>query len=927
MEFGVLGPLLARDTTGPVVLASAKQRALLAVLLLEARHEVVLAERLIHELWGDDPPATATKSLQVHVSQLRRALGPRQPIVTRPTGYAVQITDEALDLHRFEHLLAQARRLRAAGDHAGALRALTEALALWRGPALADVTLLGAGAAEADRLESLRALAHEDRIELALEREDGAALVPELEALISAHPYRERLYGLLMLALYRDGRQADALAVFRRARTLLVEDLGIEPGAELDRLEAAILAQDPALDRAARAAAVPAPAQAQAGGGIPRVTTSIFGRAAELSAAIELIERPDVRLLTLTGVGGIGKTRVALELATLLAERSRFAELAAITDPSRVMAAISAAVGAEDPTHDAAVAALRSAAVVLFLDNFEQVLAAAPSVAAILSDVASLTVVVTSRAPLRIAGEHELPLPPLARDPAVELFVERARAQNPRFSPGPEALGYVEEICARIDGIPLAIELAAARTRVLEPRDMLDRLGSRLDLLTAGRRDAPERHRTLRATIAWSHDLLEPPEQRLFEHLAVCQSSWSLDAAEAIADSPVLDALSALVDQGLVIREGSRFRMLETVREYAAERLAASSAAMTAGRRHAHWCLRLAEAAEPELEGAQQATWFARLDAEHENLRAASGWGVANGEPEITLGIDGALWRFWLARGAAAEVRSGLTTALASGGGGPALRATALNAAGVLAGETSDFPAAQAAFEASLELATQLGDRRQMARALANLGVIAVFTEDYDRALRRYGEAADIWHELGDIRGRSIMCQNLAIVHELRRDYALALPLLEESVELARAAGDRMNLATTLITLARLLVYTRPDDRRCPALLREGLELSGALGDRLQVIACLEVAAQIAASGGEPVTATELVGAAGAERERAGAKRKPDESPFLEQTEQELEQSLDHEAYQRALERGHNMSLEAATAIALTFTGSAPEAA
>src|SRR5438270_1994252 len=287
MQFGVLGPLLVEDASGHVTLASAKQRALMAILLLETPHDLVPTERLIDDLWGSSPPATASKALQVHMSQLRRALGPGQPIITRPNGYALRVAEDTLDLHRFEKLLSKARKLRDAGEVRGALGALDDALALWRGPALADVALLGPGAAEADRLESLQAVAHEERMELELARGGGASLVPELEALIASHPYRERMYGLLMLALYRAGRQADALAVFRQARMLLVEDLGLEPGPELVRLEAAILAQDPALDQPTAAAALPAASPRQSAAvdsGVPRPAASILGRDAELEA-------------------------------------------------------------------------------------------------------------------------------------------------------------------------------------------------------------------------------------------------------------------------------------------------------------------------------------------------------------------------------------------------------------------------------------------------------------------------------------------------------------------------------------------------------------------------------------------------------------------------------------------------------------------
>jgi predicted ATPase/DNA-binding SARP family transcriptional activator len=931
MEFGVLGPLLARRTGGPVRLPSAKQRALLATLLLETPTDLVSTERLIDELWGEDPPATAAKALQVHVSQLRRTLGPEQPIITRPTGYAIEIEREALDLHRFDTLMVRARRLRTQRNPREALGALREALELWRGPALVDVTLLGPGASEADRLEGMRAVAYEERMELELEEGDPAALVPQFEALVGSHPYRERLHGLLMLALYRCGRQADALEAFRRARKVLVEELGIEPGPELVRLEAAILAQDSSLDRPAPSNGQPAhaptamatstpvdaPARAPAHAGIPPVGSSILGREGELRAALALIERPDVRLLTLTGPGGMGKTRLALELATRLGARSRLVELAAITDPDRIVPAIATALGAEGPTEDAIAAVLGEDPVVLFLDNFEQVLAGAPTVASLLRAVGTVTVVVTSRAALHIAGEHELPLPPLAPDPAIELFVRRAQDQDPGFSPSPDELEAVASVCASLDGLPLAIELAAARTRVLAPAQILDRIDQRLALLTAGRRDAPERHRTLRATIAWSHDLLAADEQRLFAYLAVFQSGWPLDAAEAVADGSVLDTLSALVDHSLVIREGSRFRMFEAVREYAAERLAASPEATAVGRRHAVWCLALAEAADRELEGPNQASWLARLDAELANLRAAAAWGMANDEPELTLALDGALWRVWLTRGFADEVREELTAALDSGRGDPAVRARGFNAVGILAAEADDLGAARSALENAIALSDRAGERRQKARALGNLGLVVMWAQEFDAALARYTEALDMWREVGNVKGQSVMCQNIAILHERLGQLEEAMALLEQGLELARATGDRMHVASTLIAFARILLSHRPEDSRTPAMLREAVELSVALGSQYQTVESLEAVADLGSRAGQPVAAAQLIGAAEAQRERQRAWRKPDEVPFYEATVEKLEQALGDEGYARERERGLGMALDEAVAEAL----------
>ncbi len=920
MDFGLLGPLSIRRSGGTVALPSAKQRSVLAVLLLEASHAVVPAERLIDELWGEEPPATAAKALQVLVSKVRKTLGPGQPIVTRPTGYAIELDGHNLDVLRFDSLLGQARRLRSVGDPQGALSALDEALALWRGAALADVTLLGPSAIEANRLEGRRAVAVEDRLELQLERGDSAAFVPELEALVATHPYRERGYGLLMLALYRAGRQADALDVFRRARSTLVEDLGIEPGPELAKLEASILAQDAALAREpegsaasdARPRAVPAQ-----GPGAASSAPTILGREAELDLALTLLGRPEVRLVTLTGTGGIGKTRLAAELAQRLSTRTHLVELAAITDPRRVVAAIASALDARAASEDEIAAVIATSPLVLVLDNFEQVLEAAPLVSSLLGRADQLKVVVTSRAPLQVAGERELPVPPLELDPAVELFLRRVREREPSYSPDEHELGEIAAICDRLDGLPLAIELAAARTRVLAPRAILERVGRRLDLLTAGRRDAPVRHRTLRATIAWSYDLLAEDEQRLFAQLAVFHSGWVLEASEAVAGGDVLDSLSALVDHSLVIREDDRFTMLETVREYAAEQFANLPNPGYVCRQHARWCAALAEQAEAELEGPDQTTWFGRLDDDQENLRAACAWSKEAGESEFALMIGGALWRYWLARGGAGEIGDLLRAALASGDGDQALRAKALNAAGVLSGATDEFETARACFEEALEVATASQERRQMARALGNLGTLAWFGADYDGAREWYTDAAAIWHELGDVQGQSVMLQNLALVHQAVGNQEQALRMLEESVDLARTTGDRVTIAARLAALARVLVFERPVDPRIAALLAEALDLLAAVGERLQTAECLELVAQYSLASEEAETAALLIGAADAERAKAGGDRKPDELPFFTQTIKGLEETLGQPAFEHARARGRERELEQAVAFAL----------
>ncbi len=888
MDFAILGPLRVSAPGGEIPVPGAKQRALLAALLLAHRDGVVSADRLIDELWGDEPPATAAKSLQVHVSQLRRVLGDGQPIVTRPTGYAVELAPGALDLDRFERRLEDARRHRAAGELPEAAAALRDGLGLFRGPVLADVELLGRFSAESARLESVRMAALEDRLGLDLALGEHNAVIAELETLVGEHPYREQLHAHLMLALYRAGRQADALEAFRRARTVLVEELGLDPGPELQRLEAAVLAQDPALDLDRPASA---PARATPAPDLPAAPAALVGREDDLEAIAALLREPGTRLVTVLGPGGVGKTSVALALAHRLGpefrDGARFVPLAAVDTRERLEGELAQAEGEA----------------LVVLDNFEQLIDAAPAVADLLAGQPGVTVLVTSQAALRLTGEHEVALAPLAAEPAVELFVRRAR----KVDPHDEA---IPEICRRLDGLPLAIELAAARTRLLSPAAILDRLGRRLELLTGGPRDAPERQRTLRAAIEWSHDLLEPAEQRLFAQLAVFEGGWSLDAAEAVAGD-VLDELEALVDRSLVHRSGERFQLLETVHEFARERLDDATRA-----RHAAWALTVAEAAESGLEGAEQPDWLRRLDAERENLGAAAEHAIATGDAETAQRIAGALWRYWLARGAVAEGRRLVDAARAAGAASPAAGARAGNAAGVLAGAAGDHEAAREAFTAALAHAREAGDRAREARVVTNLGVLDVFAEDYDEAQARYEAAAGIWSDLGDVRGQSIVTQNLAIVHEGLGDLDRAADLLQQSVELAREAGDPAHVASTLHVLGSLLARRGEAERAVP-LVRESLELSHAAGASVLTVECLETLAGVAARDGDAVTGATLLGAAEAHREATGAVRQPDELPAVQETAQALEQALQPDALAVALDRGRRTELPDAVELAM----------
>jgi predicted ATPase/DNA-binding SARP family transcriptional activator len=835
LEIRLLGPFEVVAGGRLTEISGSKRYGLLALLAL--RRGGVSVDELIDALWGEQLPAAPRNALQHHVARLRGALG-QKTIVASNDGYA--LTDASVDALRFEELLGEARVALREGDAGRAAESIALALGLWRGPALQGLTEGTWFSREARRLEALRVDALEEQFESALALGEHREIVSALRAAVEENPFRERLWGQLMLALYRSGRQADALESFQEARGVLEEQLGLEPGPELRRLQEAILTHDPAI---APITVVPRR------GNLPTPPTSFVDREEELAQVVELLR--EHRLVTLTGPPGVGKSRLALEVA-----RSIEAEIADgiwLVDLDRAASAavvsglVARAVGARgaDPLARV-IARFRDSDALLVLDGCRRVIDEASRIAStVLSECPGVRVLATSREVLRVPGGVRVHLEPLAvpdaastesgEAPALQLFLERARAARPGFDPASEASPLAAEITRRLDGLPLAIELVAARVSVLGLAELLSIVERRLALLHD--RPASDPSRALQDLVDWSYDLLHTDEQTLLHQLAVHRGGASLSSMMAVAGSHGLDEptvtylLGALVDKSIVsvsFPDGeARYDLLDTVREYALERLNESGGLAGARKAHTEYFATLAESARTELRKPEWLSWIKRLEREHDNLWAALIYARDAADPVAGARLGAGLgWYFGTAE-RVSEGRGFIETALASGDEVPlALRIELLAYLCYLATEDDDLEAAVEAGQRGLSLAAS---DRSWEAAMVRLALAFAYVRagPYERGFALAEEARRAFDELGDTWGAASSAVTAALAAIGRGDLSTAAALTAEAV---RLHSDYDVGAIPAALLEAWLAERRDDAEAASAAYRRALERSERAG-------------------------------------------------------------------------------------------------
>lgn len=819
--FRVLGPLEVSGVD-PAALGGPRQRAVLIDLLLHA-NEVLPASRLINDLWDGEPSPGAATTLKVYVSHLRQALASAgsaasaaggaggATLVTRRPGYVLNVDPATIDANQFESLVVSSAR-QVSADPAAATAGLDRALSLWRGNALAEVADLAFARPDVTRLEELRLTALESRIEADVLLGRHAQVTGELQALVDTHPYHEGFWALLMRALQATGRRADALRAYQRLRSVLGEGLGIEPSLALQQLEQTILFED----------LQPSGAERASQSNLPIPGTSFVGRSEELRELEALLD--EHRLITILGEGGSGKTRLATEVARRLAPGAPrgpwLVELATATTGDQAGRIFAAALGVREVAGrrplDGVIELIGDDDILVVLDNCEHLIdPIARTVADVLGHCPGLRLLTTSREGLQLPEELQWRIPPLGTPPSdpelsaaaairydsVKLLVDRAATADPLFLLTDDRVAAVCTICRRLDGMPLALELAAARLRVLSLEEVAARLDDRFQLLGSGRHGVP-RQRSLEAAVEWSYDLLQPPERILFQRLSVFAGLFSLEHVEAVCigtgiePREVVDLLGNLVAKSLLVRlprtsGAARFRMLETLRQYAADRLGDGPEAHALRAKHATWYLSRCEEASANRFGQGWRRWLERLEEEHDDCRAALQWLIDLGDTDPALRLATALWRFWDYHYLTAEGRAWLDRALAMPLGTDSLRRRALAGCAYLCWLDDDLDTAFARSAEGLRLPRTAEDPAgQAALLLVQAEVSRNRPGSGEEAERLSAEAAELFHRAGDEWGEADALRVRTLLAIDRRDLVNAFTFGERCLLLWDRCGD-----------------------------------------------------------------------------------------------------------------------------------------
>ncbi len=1030
----VLGDLRARQ--GEITITrfrTHKTGALLAFLAFPPGRTHA-RDDLARQFWAEDEPEAGRTSLRQALSSLRRQLEPPgapPESVLRADRLTVSLNPNAIsvDVAEFEDQLRIASRPETTRE--AKVEALARAVGLYRGAFLPgyyeDWALSERERLEVSHLEALTKLT-----ELLAQSGDWERATVYARRAVAADPLREESHQALMRLLVASGQPSAALLQYETLERLLREELDEKPSRETREM-ARRIREDGAAAAAASAAAAaiprsgsgapaaPAPRRPPPSPAVPIAAppstlpqqtltpartrhlpiqfTRFFGRDAELARVQELLRADDTRLLTLTGPGGSGKTRLATEAAECLTDVFSgglwFVPLSDVTGAARIAGSLVEALGLPPSVEDApfarAAKALEShgkrGPVLVVFDGFEHLVEqGAPVVHALMARVPALFCLVTSRQRLDLSGEQEYPIQPLPvptgpgaperlmEFSSVQLFADRARAAQPDFAITRANAEAVARLCERLEGMPLAIELAAAWAQVLTPAQMLDKLRARFELLASRRRDLSARHRSLRATIEWSYRLLPPELQRFFARLSVFRGGWTLEAAETVCEEPLaLEYLQQLRERSLLgveeAQAAMRYRLLETLREFAEEQVdAAERTALS--QRHLDWCLALAERAQDMLRGSEQALWMDRLETEHDNLRAALTWcKTSECEADKGLWLAGALSRFWRVRGHFSEGRSHLADVLArsemmdreehSRHALLSPRAKVMASAATLALFQSDYEAARALFESSLTLAREAQDKTRISDALRSLGIIAREYGDYETAQSQFEESLVLAREMDDWEGVINCLRSLGLMAKDRGDYPAAQRLFEESLALAKQREDKRSIALALHNLgdvargqedftaahdlyeASLALHREVGNRlgiaavlsslgsvardqgdlaQARALYEEGLRLERDAGDRKGIARSLGAFASVAAANQDPNRAARLLGAANALVEAIGGTLSPAERGDIDRTVAAVHTALGEASFSRAWEAGRAMSPDEAAAFALETT-------